>query len=132
MKKDYQKWMHVKAEINNKLPRPIGFKERQIWLCNIGENIGFEEDGKGSRFVRPVLILKRYGTQMCHVIPLSTTTKRNDLYYYPFDGKTGKTSVALLSQSRVLDSARLHRKIGLIEKDDFENIKQKIRALLNL
>ena len=129
MKKDYKMWTKVKVSINNSLPRPIGVKIRQIWYCSMGENIGFEEDGKGVKFVRPVLILKTYGTHMCHIVPLSTTQKRSGPFYYPFNGRTGKISVALLSQSRVVDSARLYRKIGIASKDDFEKIKTKFREL---
>jgi len=34
----------------------MGYKKRETWICNIGENIGFEEDGKGNEFTRPVII----------------------------------------------------------------------------
>jgi mRNA interferase MazF len=123
--------MPVKASINNSPDRPVGFRERDIWICSIGENVGFEEDGKGSKFARPVLILRTYGAFMCHVVPLSTTPKRG-AYYYLFDGGTGKESVALLTQSKVIDSSRLKRKIGVIKANDFQSIKRMIRALLRL
>lgn len=128
-KKDYKIWMPIKSEINNNESYPIGFQERDIWICNIGENVGFEEDGKGKDFSRPVLILKVFNRKFCHVVPLSTTSKRG-IYYYPFDGKTGKTSVAILSQTRSVDATRLHEKIGKIPKEDFENIKKKIQELM--
>lgn len=128
MKKDYKIWMPVKAEINNNESYPIGFKERDIWICNIGENVGFEEDGKGDDFTRPVLILKVFNRKFCHIVPLSTTDKRGK-YYYPFDGKTGKTSVAILSQTRSIDATRLHEKIGKISKEEFEKIKKQIIEL---
>jgi mRNA interferase MazF len=131
MKKDYIAWMAVKASVNNNLARPVGFKPRDIWICSIGENIGFEEDGKGSLFVRPVLILKAFSNVMCHIVPLSTTEKRG-AFYYEFDGQTGKVSVALLTQSRVVDSSRLRRKIGVVSKKDFEEIKKRIRDIFEL
>ena len=58
MYKDYKIWTPIKREINNSNLRPFGCKEREIWICNLGENIGFEEDGKGKDYTRPVLILK--------------------------------------------------------------------------
>jgi mRNA-degrading endonuclease toxin of MazEF toxin-antitoxin module len=131
MKKDYAAWMAIKAFVNNKLARPIGLKPRDIWICSIGENVGFEEDGKGSLFTRPVLILKAFSNVMCHVVPLSTTEKRGG-FYYEFDGQTGKVSVALLTQSRVVDSSRLRRKIGVVNKKDFEEIKKRIRDIFEL
>ncbi len=129
MKKDYKIWTPVKIRINNNEAYPIGFKERDIWVCNIGENIGFEEDGKSEDFTRPVLILKVFNRKFCHVVPLSKTGRRGK-YYYAFDGKTGKISVAVLSQTRSVDASRLHEKIGKISKKDFEEIKRQLTELL--
>jgi mRNA interferase MazF len=129
MNKDYTIWMPVKKEINNSDLRPMGCKEREIWICNLGENIGFEEDGKGNEFTRPVLILKVFNRKFCHIVPLSTTDKRGK-FYYPFDGKTGKTSVALLSQSKPIDTARLSRKVGTMEEKEFEKVKKLIEEIL--
>ncbi len=131
MKKDYKIWMPVKADIHNTDLRPLGCRAREVWICNVGENIGFEEDGKGKEFTRPVLVLKVFNRKFCYVVPLSTT-KRRGKYYYPFDGKTGKKSVALLSQTKPIDTARLSRKVGVITKEDFEIIKTKIKEILSL
>jgi mRNA interferase MazF len=128
MSKDYKKWMAIKANINNANSRPIGYKKREIWICCIGENIGHEEDGKGKLFVRPVLVIKKFGADMCLVIPLSTTARRG-VFYYPFDGHTGKTSIALLSQPRIIDSTRLRRKIGKADNEDFEEIRSRLKEL---
>jgi len=121
--------MPIKTRINNNKSYPIGFKERDVWICNIGENIGFEEDGKGNDFTRPVLILKVFNRKFCHVVPLSTTENRGR-YYCSFNGNTGKTSVAILSQTRSIDASRLHEKIGKISKEDFNKIKKQILELL--
>jgi mRNA interferase MazF len=129
--KDYIDWSRVKAKIHNSANHPIGYKEREIRLCNLGENIGFEEDGKGVRYMRPVLIIKIFNRELCHVIPLSTT-ENDGRYFYHFDSHTGKESVALLSQSRTIDSSRLSRQIGYIESDDFKKIKQKLARVLKL
>jgi mRNA interferase MazF len=129
--KDYERWNKVKIKLNDDLPRPMGCKPRDIWQASVGENTGFEEDGKGEKFVRPVLILRVYGNGMCHVIPLSTTKNRG-VHYFEFDGHTGKKSVALLSQTRLIDGARLRRKAGYIEAKDFNSLKEKLKRLLNL
>jgi mRNA interferase MazF len=131
MKKDYKIWMPVKAGINNNGAYPRGYKEREIWVCNVGENIGFEEDGKGNNFIRPVLILKVFNRQFCHIVPLSKA-KKSGRFYYSFDGKTGNTSMALLSQSRAIDSSRLLRKIGVADSNDFTEIKNRIKGVLSL
>jgi len=129
MFKDYLDWTFVKRGINNGDLRPMGCKRREIWICNVGENVGFEEDGKGGDFTRPVLILKVFNRAFCHVVPLSTTGKRGR-YYYPFNGRTGVVSVALLSQSRPIDVARLSRKVGYIDKENFEKIQGKMKEIL--
>ena len=131
MKKDYRTWTPIKTNINNKKSYPLGFKERDIWICNIGENIGFEEDGKGKNFIRPVLILKVFNRQFCHIIPLSSSNKTGK-FYHSFDGNTGIISMALLSQSKAIDSSRLLRKIGTATKNDFIEIKRKTRKILSL
>jgi len=131
MFKDYKRWVGVKAEINNNERYPIGYKERDIWFCSVGENVGFEEDGKKEAFGRPVLILRVFNKQFCHVVLLSKTGKRSK-FYYAFDGRTGRVSVALLSQSRAIDSSRLVRKIGVAGSGDFGLIKEKIKELLKL
>lgn len=129
MEKDYKIWMPVKSEINNKELCPLGIKEREIWVCNLGENVGFEEDGKGEDFTRPVLILKAFNKRFCYVLPLSTTNKRGK-YYYPFNGKTGKLSVALLTQIKSIDSVRLRDKIGMASKREFREIKKRAINLI--
>lgn len=131
MIKDYKKWMPTKSKINNNKKRPKGYKEREIWICSVGENIGFEEDGKKDSFSRPVLILRVFSRNFCHVIPLSKTEKRGK-YYFAFNANTGKISVALLSQSRAIDSSRLSRKIGIVTKEDFKVIKEKLKETLKL
>jgi mRNA interferase MazF len=131
MNKNYLVWTPAKAKINNSDSAPNGYNEREIWLCSIGENIGFEEDGKGAKFIRPVMIMKIFNRFFCHIVPLSTTKKRSQ-FHYAFDGGTGKTSVALLTQSRAASSARLHRKIGVMGESDFVEVKRRIRELLGL
>jgi mRNA interferase MazF len=130
MKKDYKIWTPIKSEINNNELCPRGIKEREIWICNVGDNIGFEEDGKGDDFTRPVLIFKVFSKRFCYVIPLSKTEKRGK-YYYAFDGNNGITSVALLSQLRSMDSSRFRDKIGFVKKEEFEEIKKRILELIN-
>ena len=54
-KKDYERWMPIKSKIHNNAGR-VEFKERDIFWISVGENIGFEEDGKNALFNRPVLV----------------------------------------------------------------------------
>ena len=47
----------------------------------MGKNIGFEQDGKGENFVRPVVIIKGFNKNMFFGIPLSTKMKEGKFYY---------------------------------------------------
>jgi mRNA interferase MazF len=124
MNKDYSLWTPVKKEINNKKPR-FTFKVGEVWITSVGENVGFEEDGKGKSFNRPVLILKKFNKFLCHVVPLSTTEKRGK-YYFEIDTHTNKYSVALLSQNKTIDSLRLFRKIGFVSKETLFKVRLEI------
>lgn len=125
--KDYIQWMPVKAKLHNARDRPL-YKEREVFWISIGENVGFEEDGKNARFNRPVLVIKKFSAGMCWGIPLSTTEKRGK-YYLPIRLNTG-TSVALLSQLRTFDTSRFNNKIGMVSETEFAQVRLKIAELL--
>ena len=82
MKKDFQKWHSQKRHIENERPR-VFFKEREIWFCHLGENVGFEQDGRGDEFLRPIVVLKKFNNEVLWVVPLTKTDKKNK-YYFPF------------------------------------------------
>jgi len=54
------------------------------------------------------------------------------MIFLQFNGKTGKISVALLSQLKAIDSLRLRDKIGFVNKRDFEEIRRKLAELIFL
>lgn len=128
MKKDFQKWHKKKERVNDIEKRPF-FHEREIWFCHLGVNVGFEQDGMGEDFQRPIVILHKFNNEICWVIPLSKTEKRNK-YYFAFQFDKVTTSVAIISQIRLLDAQRLSRKIGEMNGDEFNGLKNKIKALL--
>ncbi len=127
MEKDFTTWTNLKKDLNNRSNTPT-FKQREIWWCSIGVNIGCEEDGKNKLFNRPVLIIRKFNNSIFFGIPLSTKIKDNK-YYYPihFGGEDGS---ALLSQLRTFESKRLTHKMGTLTKEQFENLREKIRELI--
>jgi hypothetical protein len=71
--KDFNNWNKLKIEIEkSKLEDSVYFYEREIWWCHLGENLGIESCGKGSKFSRPVLIIKKYNKHHCIVTPTTT------------------------------------------------------------
>ncbi len=127
--KKFNDWNEVKKNIDNSANK-VFFRERDIFWMSIGENIGFEQNGKGNIFSRPILIVKKFSKNLFFGIPLSTKIKDGS-FFYNFEF-IGKQSNALLVQGRLFDSKRLENKIGMIEKDDFANLKIKVRELLNV
>ena len=127
MKKDFKQWNNEKAIVHNEKTRPF-FHEREIWFCSLGENIGFEQDGSGFDFMRPVTILKKFNNEIAWCIPLTTKEKRG-VHYFSFTFNT-TASTAILSQLKLVDVKRLQYKVGDINKSNFEDMKKKIRQFL--
>jgi len=129
MGKDFKKWHGQKQKVENERPR-VFFSEREIWFCYLGENVGFEQDGRGEEFLRPVVVLKKFNNEVLWAAPLTKTGKKNK-YYFPFSfRKERDASTAILSQIRLVDAKRLKYKIGDVKVDDFNTLKSKIRQLL--
>jgi len=134
MKKDYQLWTPIKKDLNNINEPRLFFHEREVWYCHLGENIGFEQDGRGDEFLRPVVIIRKFNNEVFWGVPLTCTQK--DLpFYFAFtlqnDTKVpSEKSTAVLSQVRLVDAKRLRRMIGYISEEDFVLLKKKLKALL--
>ncbi len=125
MQKDFDTWNTKKKAINDKIiDEKLFFKEGEVWWVNLGVNVGFEMDGKGSDFIRPVLIVKKYNQYSFLAIPLTTSPKTNK-YKVSVGIIDGKNAVASLSQLKNIDSKRLINKIHHLEHDLFVDIKEK-------
>lgn len=122
MDKNFDLWNKTKKNIDLKNIGPL-FKEREIFYLNIGENIGYEENGKGRELIRPVLIFKKFNNYIFLGIPLTSKIKNNK-FYFEFSFLKGIRSYAILSQIRLFDYKRLERKIGTIKKENFEKLKK--------
>ena len=132
MYSQYNKWNEIKITIENE-NIIVGFKERDIFYMNMGKNSGFEQDGKGENFVRPVVIIKGFNKNMFFWIPLSTKIKEGKFYYkFQFQKKDELVeNIALLSQMRLFSTKRLLNKIGVISKEDFESLKNEFKSLID-
>lgn len=125
LEKNFDDWNIIKKDLNEgESPQ---FHEREIWYCSVGENIGMEENGKNKNFERPILILKKFNTNVFLAFPLSGRHKDLPFYYlldYP------EVSSVLLSQIRLFDAKRLVRKVRKIPKQEFEIIRNKFKSLI--
>lgn len=128
---EFDKWNEVKKETNQE-NITFGFRDRDIFYIKMGKNIGFEQNGKGENFVRPIVVFKKFNKNMFFGIPLSTQLKDGRFYYNFQFQKNDKisTNIALLSQMKLYSTNRLLNKIGVMSKDDFERLKDKFKKLI--
>lgn len=59
MTKEFIKWNSEKVLVHTDKVRPF-FHEREVWWCSLGINVGFEQDGSGKDFLRPIVIIKKF------------------------------------------------------------------------
>lgn len=130
MNKKFTEWNEIKKRTENK-KIVANFKEREIYWANLGENIGFEQNGKGNDFMRPLLVFRKFSKNIFLGIPLSTQQKEGS-FFFNFQFLEKKASNALLVQIKMYDVKRLDRKLGMIKKDDFQELKIKVKELLNV
>lgn len=124
MKKPFSNWHKKKENIDNRGKR-VYFHEREVWWCRIGVNVGYEQDGKGENFARPVIIFRKFNNEVCWIVPLSAKIKSGK-FYLPIDLNDGMARVAILSQLRLIDAKRLYQKIGVLDKDEMEKLRNMI------
>lgn len=127
-KKDFDGWNERKKNLNYSQKEPY-FSEGGVWWCVLGANIGFEQDGTGFDYQRPVLVLRKWSQNTCFIVPLTTSIKK-----HPFRVHIGnindKESSAILSQAKTIDARRLVEKIAMVEKEKFIEIKKTIKDIL--
>jgi mRNA-degrading endonuclease toxin of MazEF toxin-antitoxin module len=128
MAKDFDAWNGQKKKIDQR-DQQIRYHEREVWWCWLGVNVGFEQDGSGEEYRRPVVIVTGLGPKTCLVVPLTTSPRAHRLR--PSVGLVnGQEARALLSQIRVIDVRRLSQKLEYLPRDCFEKLKHAIREMI--
>ena len=127
MSKDFDTWNYNKKQIDEK--NFFGYvHEREIWWCQLGVNIGHEEDGKNDQFERPVLVIRKWSSETIIVLPLTTKIKRNK-YHYVFKHDEIEFAV-ILSQIRLISTKRLTRRVRKMDHKTFDSICNTLQALI--
>jgi mRNA-degrading endonuclease toxin of MazEF toxin-antitoxin module len=126
-RKDFEKWNIAKQKIDV-YPTTAFIQESAIWLASIGVNVGFEMDGKGNDFVRPILIIKKINHETCIGIPI-TSKKKESAYRVDID-ILGEAYQAVISQVRSFDRKRLLRYMSKASTEDFNAVVQELIHIL--
>jgi len=129
MQKDFDQWNKIKKETDSAEGYLPFYHERQVRWCRLGVNVGFEQDGTGSGFSRPVVILKGFNRNVCLALPLTTSNKKNK-YYVSAGTVGGREAAAIISQIRLVDTRRLDQQIGVLEKSVFDTIRKAVKDML--
>ncbi len=99
------------------------FREKEIWWAALGKNIGYEIDGKNELFERPIVVLKKYSSDMCFILPLSTKIKKERPWYQVYVTLDGELRSVNITQGRVISAKRLLRKKTKLNHEQFMNIR---------
>lgn len=95
----------------------------------MGHNIGYEEDGKGIEYSRPVVIIKRCGPNLFIGVPLTTAIKPMK-YYFGIGNVGGSAAMAMIAQIRLFSSKRLINKIDTIPQPVFIALKKATKRFI--
>lgn len=131
--KDFDKWNEVKkdTEVNT---RKIGIKPREIFWAKLGENVGFEQNGKGENFARPVIVVRKLTSELFLGIPLTSTIKEGNYFHaFEYTNHSNGTvqNTALILQIKVFSIRRLMNKTGMVKEEDFKAIIEKSKGLFS-
>jgi mRNA-degrading endonuclease toxin of MazEF toxin-antitoxin module len=91
--------------------------------------VGFEQDGTGTVYERPVVVLRGFSKDVCLIVPLTTSAKQNK-YHFNLGLIDGKPASAIISQIRLIDTRRFIDKIGMLDQGKFEALKNAVKDLL--
>ena len=127
MNKEFDRWNERKKKIHNAGAGRF-YHKREIWWCSLGANIGYEQDGGGPLFQRPVLIVKGLSAHTCIVIPLTTSKSRHPMRI-SLGNIDGEESAVVISQLRVVDTRRFTERLGILEKVLFRDIQKAVQMM---
>jgi len=129
--KEFDQWNERKKQTECKIPnRKFFVHEREVWWCSVGVNVGSEIDGKNENFERPVLIVKIISENGFFGVPL--TSKKKGHQYEVMISHGERVSFANVSQLRFLSRKRMLRKIGSVNKDEFQAVIGRIGKIFEI
>ncbi len=126
---DFDKWNEIKKDIEEK--KEVFIKEGDVWFCFVGKNVGREQNGIGDRFIRPVLVIKKFNNEIFWGIPLSSKQKALDFYYNFTDPKNNEVA-AIIAQLRIFSAKRFARKIYKLDKTHFAAVQRLVASTVGV
>lgn len=125
--KRFDEWNALKKKLHFSHKMPF-FREREVRWYAAGENIGREINGKGERFSRPILIVRKFGEESFFGVPLSSK-KHTGVWYLKIKVQDAEVT-ALLSQASSFSARRLFSKIDRLSNENFNLIIDALDKIL--
>jgi mRNA interferase MazF len=125
--KRFLEWIGLKEKLHQATHQPPHVSERDLWWASVGENVGSEMNGKSERFSRPVVILKKLAHGFFLVAP--TTTQRREGTWYVHVRLKEQDEYVCLNQIRTIDYRHLSSKLGQIDTDNFDAVRERFWRL---
>ena len=131
MEKDFDRWNELKKRIENRSDNFMSNfpKVGEVWMFNLGRNVGYEQNGSSEDFSRPVLVIKKFSSQMFWCVPLSSKQKNIDFYFNYTDFNGHKVS-AILAQMKLGSVKRFKRKLYDIDPNLFQEIRIRLKSFI--
>ncbi|GAA0739456.1 type II toxin-antitoxin system PemK/MazF family toxin [Clostridium oceanicum] len=137
----YVEWVNNGIEMNDNVKNRIRIvpKRGEVWTCELGQNIGSEENK-----IRPVIVIQNNtGNQNAPttiVVPISNRPKkiavhisiRNGDFHLVEGEKMEITGTVLAEQIRVVSKARLGRHVATLNNKFMKLLDSKIKISLDL
>ena len=105
----FNSWNFKKQRLD-RIKKLKTFKEREVLFVSMGKNVGYEQDGKGDEFLRPVLVYKKFNKNQFLGFAMTSQEKEGKFYV-----KVGETSYVILSQIKTYSAKRIkyrHKRIS--------------------
>lgn len=133
----YDAWNTEKKALSRTASSPPLFKEREIWWCALGVNVGMEQngdtashEGRPPTFRRPVLVIKKLSHDRAVVLPL-TTQGRDSTWFFEIT-VSGRRSWVLLNQIRMVSALRFSKRQAVLPEPEFLVVKAACRTVIGL
>lgn len=125
--KDFDDWnkKKIKIDSNQRFNHP---REKEIWWCSIGVNVGSEVFGKGHDYTRPVLVLNAEGSESFIGIPLTSNIKSRK-YACIIKTEDGAVHTALVYQIRSFDKRRLTDRKYILSDVEYAKVEEYFKKL---
>jgi mRNA interferase MazF len=128
VEKDFDTWSTHKKTLHQYGENRF-YREGEVWWCALGVNIGTEQDGTGTNFDRPIVVVRAFNRSMFLGVAL-TGKVREGPFYMPLGLIGGREASAILSQVRLIDTRRLIRRIDTLDAPIFTQLRARLRDTL--